>query len=301
MDTISEITLVVSQGKSVDRVWKAIDSLLSDWENRFSVEGKKSEITAINNRTHDTVVVSTTAAEMVAQGLAYGDTLNGSFDLTILPLKELWGFGENATGKEPLPTDSAVRETLKNVNYKNVKVYHDSIIFLSKETRIDVGGIAKGFVLRELHTLLETSGFSDYLIVAGGDIVSGGVRPDGKPWRIGIQHPRIRDSVIAVVNIDSGAIVTSGDYERFRIIDGKRYHHIFNSHTGYSCSRNQSVTIYGPDPVECDIFSTGLFCHNASEIIEFVNNRSRLEAVVVDSSGTVFISDRWKETVEMVK
>jgi thiamine biosynthesis lipoprotein len=94
--------------------------------------------------------------------------------------------------------------------------------------------------------------------------------------------------------------VTSGDYERFRIIDGKRYHHIFNSHTGYSCTGNQSVTVYGPDPVSVDILSTGLFCRDALEIIDFINMRSSFECMVIDSTGKILISEGWKDRVVLV-
>jgi thiamine biosynthesis lipoprotein len=115
---------------------------------------------------------------------------------------------------------------------------------------------------------------------------------------VGIQKPR-GGGVLGAVEIDSGSIVTSGDYERFRIVDGVRYHHIFNSKTGYSCPTNQSVTVWGPDPVEADIMTTGLFCRSASEILEFINARSRLECLVVDSSGQIFISNGWKSRVEV--
>jgi thiamine biosynthesis lipoprotein len=301
MDTITDVTLVKKNNYSVNDIWQSIDSLLKDWEERFSVSDSNSEIRVLNERSSDTMVVSSMAAEMIRTALEYGDTLNGGFDLTILPIKELWGFGEKATGNEKLPTPEEVEKTLKYVNYKNVKIKGDTVIFMSRETRIDVGGIAKGFVLRELEKLVEKNGYENYLIVAGGDIVSGGKRPDGNPWRIGVQHPRASDSVLATVSLDSGSIVTSGDYERFRIIDGKRYHHIFNSHTGYSCTNNQSVTVYGQDPVVVDVFSTGLFCRSAEEIIDFIDKRPSFECLIVDSTGDVFISEGWKGRIELVK
>lgn len=300
MDTITDVTLVKIE-HSVHEMWQSIDSLLKDWEERFSVSGINSEIRILNERLSDTMVVSPIAAEMIRTALVYGDTLNGGFDLTILPIKELWGFGEMKSGDESLPAPVDVEKTLQYVNYKNVCVKGDTVIFLSKDTKVDVGGIAKGFVLRELEMLVEKNGYTSYLIVSGGDIVSGGKRPDGAPWKIGIQHPRISDGIMATVNLDSGAIVTSGDYERFRIINGKRYHHIFNSHTGYSCTGNQSVTVYGPDPVLVDILSTGLFCRDALEIMAFIDKRPSFECMVVDSTGEILISEGWKSRIVLVE
>ncbi|HEX2958105.1 MAG TPA: FAD:protein FMN transferase [Chitinispirillaceae bacterium] len=299
MDTITDIT-VVKNHYSVQTLWNSADSLLKDWEERFSVSGTKSEIRLLNERSSDTMIVSEMTAQIIKKALEYGDTLDGGFDLTILPIKELWGFGEHAKGDEPFPSASQVDSALRSVSYKNVRIHDDTVFFLSKDTRIDVGGIAKGFVLRELQRLVTARGYTDYLIAAGGDIVSGGNRPDKKPWRIGIQHPRAQDSILAAVDLDSGSIVTSGDYERFRVIDGKRYHHIFNSHTGYSCTGNQSVTIYGPDPVTVDILSTGLYCRSAADIAGFINKRPRFQCMVVDSSGVIYFSDGWKNKIELM-
>ncbi|MCX7727792.1 MAG: FAD:protein FMN transferase, partial [Chitinispirillaceae bacterium] len=140
----------------------------------------------------------------------------------------------------------------------------------------------------------------NYLVVAGGDIVAKGNKPDGKPWLIGIRHPRKADGILATLPFTNGSIVTSGDYERFRIVNGKRYHHIFHSKTGRCCNNNQSVTIAGLDPREVDILSTGLFCLPAKDIVDYVNKRSHLECVVVDSAGTIYISDGWKSKIKIV-
>ena len=88
-------------------------------------------------------------------------------------------------------------------------------------------------------------------------------------------------------------MVTSGDYERFRIVDGKRYHHLFSSRTGECCRGNQSVTVWGMDPVEVDVLSTGLFCRSAKEIVAWIDARPRFECMVVDSTGKIYTSKMW--------
>lgn len=297
MDTITEATLVVPNRKIAEKCWNSIDSLLSDWEQRFSVESKNSEVRKLNKRESAIVPVDAQLKEMLITALNYGDSLNGGFDITVLPLKEAWGFAENSSPDSPLPTPEQVAGARKRVDYRNVKVVNDSVQFLSSQTKIDVGGIAKGFVLREIGKILKIYEVDDYLVSAGGDIIVKGKRIDGGSWRVGIQHPR-NEGVVGIVSIDSGVVVTSGDYERFRIIDGKRYHHLFDISTGYCSSKNQSVTIWAQDPVEADVLSTGLFGRSAEEIIQYVNQRSKLECLVVDSIGTVFKSSGWEGKVK---
>lgn len=296
MTTVTDVTVVLPARTDPKQIWRSIDSLLLDWEVRYCVTGEGSEVAALNRRKEQTVALRPQLAEMVSYALRYGDSLDGGFDLTILPLKEVWGFGEGASDTVPLPSVQAVDSALAAVSYRNVTLNatHDSIRFASASARIDVGGIAKGFVLREAARLLDNRGVDDYLVVAGGDVVARGKRPDGKPWLVGVQHPRFGDSLIGTVSVTDASVVTSGDYERFRIVDGIRYHHIFDSRTGQCCSANRSVTIVADDPVEADILSTGLFCRAGSEIVDYINTRPRLRCLVVDSSGKILRSENWR-------
>jgi len=291
MDTVVEITLAPPYAHEPEKVWPKADSLMKDWEERFSQSGERSEIRAVNGRASRCVKASPVLTEMVSLGRDYGDTTGGWFDITILPIKELWGFGERDTF-QPIPPEESVEKTVLRVGYRRIHCDRraNEICIDSQSTVIDIGGIAKGFALREMDGLLRSLGYENYLIVAGGDIISRGRRHDGTPWKIGIQHPRKPARLIATFELDSGCVVTSGDYERFRIIDGVRYHHIFNPFTGRCCLENQSVTIWGMNPVEIDILSTALFCLSHEEILSFVETRPRIECVVVDSGGRVYVS-----------
>jgi thiamine biosynthesis lipoprotein len=301
MDTVINITIVIGTAKNpekpvsdIDSAWNRIDSLLEDFEKRFSQTHPESEVLRINSRQDSIVSVTPILAEMLDVGLRYGDTLNGLFDLTIFPIKQLWGFDEKAM-KKVIPPDGLLQELLKLVDYKKVTVdtEENTIRFQDPGMIIDVGGIAKGFALRELSKLLDTLNYCDYLVVAGGDIISAGTRPDGKSWRIGVQHPRDPNKPLGVFPLDSGSVVTSGDYERYWIKDGKRFHHIFNPKTGYSCTKNRSLTVWGMDPVIVDVLSTGLFGLPRDDIHAFINARSDLECIVVDSLGDITVSSGW--------
>ncbi|MEW6042473.1 MAG: FAD:protein FMN transferase [Elusimicrobiota bacterium] len=300
MDTFTEITLVQGKKMNIDSVWNGLDSLLKDWEERFSQSHERSEILALNRRANSRRVhVSPVLKEILLAGLRYGDTLSGAFDISILPIKEIWSLGEQG-GPERIPPSDSLAMALSCVDYRNINLREDqdTVVFEKPCIQIDLGGIAKGFVIRETDRYIKSKGFNGYLISAGGDILCRGRRFDNKAWKIGIQHPRNPDELLATITLDSGAIVTSGDYQRFWIKDGKRYHHIFDSKSGLSCWKNQSLTIWGMDVIEIDILSTGLFCLQADSIVAFVEKRPRIECVVVDSAGKVFASRGWKNKIK---
>jgi thiamine biosynthesis lipoprotein len=292
MDTVTEVTLSVQRSYNVKPIWRSIDSLLLDYEKRFSVSSEASEVRALNERALQSLPISSELGEMLKTGLAWGDSLGGAFDITVLPLKVLWGLCEQCGGDEPLPDSGQVSAVVGKVDYKKVRVNAaaDSVFFDSPDTRVDAGGIAKGFVLRQLGELLKSRGLENFLIAAGGDIIVSGRKHDNTQWRVGIRHPRQNSELIRTISMTSGAVVTSGDYERFRMIDETRYHHIFDPSAGYPCSENQSLTILADDPVRADILSTGLFCASAEQILEYVRARDDLECVVVDAEGNIYMS-----------
>jgi len=300
MDMPVELTVVSAGNRDLAPVWAAADSLLAHWEQRYSQNAAGSELLALNSRSANRAAVSPVLSRMLAAAQRYGDTTNGYFDFTVLPLKEAWGLGETDTAPSS-PSPDRLARLLGVVGRGKVAVdtAADSIRFSGEEVRIDAGGVAKGFALVELRERLRGLGFTAFLISGGGDIVSAGLRADGTAWRVGIQHPRSPDKLLAVVTLDSGSIFTSGDYQRFRMENGRRIHHIFNPYTGYSCTRNQSLTVWGMDPIELKMLSTGLFCQPADSIMAFVGRRPRLECVVVDSGGTVFVSDGWRDRVAL--
>jgi len=300
MDTMVDATISVPPRYNPVPLWLSIDSLLAQCEKRFSASGDSSEINIINTRTSNALPVSAQLEDMLRLGIYYGKLLDGAFDITVLPLKELWGLCERCGDTLRIPDSAEVSAALRSVDYRRIHINDagDSVFFDSASTRIDLGGIAKGFVINWLDALIKDNGVNDFLISAGGDIISSGRRPDGAPWRVGVRHPRRPDELIDAISVTSGAVFTSGDYERFREADdGRRYHHIFDPSTGFPCGNNQSLTIRTTirtyDPARADILSTGLFCRKPEDILSFVENRSDLECLVVDSAGKIFKSCGW--------
>jgi thiamine biosynthesis lipoprotein len=227
-----------------------------------------------------------------------------------MPLKRLWGLTSSSTHTrdtrsgvtriDSIPPAPAIARACSAVDYRTI-TFHPADTALTlhdPRTKIDVGGIAKGYVLQALDRLLGTRGITDFLIDAGGDILVRGRKADGTPWRIGIQHPA-GPGLIAAVSLRRGALVTSGDYERFVMIDSIRYGHIIDAHTGMPCRRNRSVSVWSPDPIRADILSTAFFCMSADSILSFVNERDSLHCMVVDSHDIIHVSRGWKEKVTL--
>lgn len=311
MDTVVELTLVLEEPLSrfpfqkkvnskSSEIFDAVDSLLKDFEVRFSQNSKDSEILKLNKRESNNVIVSSSLYSMISLGKAYGDTLNGEFDITILPLKELWGFGKGE-GRKTLPSHDSIKTVLKNVNYNLFKLGNENTIqFDNKNIFIDCGGIAKGVAIEDMGKLLNKFNVKNFLISAGGDILGVGSRIDKTPWKLGIRHPRSSEKPLAIFELSGGSVVTSGDYERYVEYDSVSYHHLFDTKTGYPSKNNMSVTIFAESPVIADILSTGLFSRKAEEIMKFIEMREGLECVVVDSSGNVHISEGWKSKITLL-
>jgi FAD:protein FMN transferase len=297
MDTIIAITYTLSTTINDDTMYAEMDSILKAWDERYSIETDNSVVKKINNRIVQTVPVSKELGKMIKVALDYGDTLNGYFDLTVFPLKKIWGMSKDAPENSLLPESTTVDSVCKLINYKNVRVAStlDTLFFLSGATTVDIGGIAKVFALLDIKKVFEKNGITNYLINGGGDIIANGAKPDGSKWVVGIQHPRKTDKLIASFPLEMQSVFTSGDYERFKIVNNQRIHHIFNPKTGYSASKNQSITVYGPDPVENKFLSTGLFPKPSDSIMQFVNERTHLKCLVVDSTGKITVSSNWSD------
>lgn len=207
---------------------------------------------------------------------------NGAFDITIAPLSSLWGFLD---GDHRVPESGPIKKTLELIGMDKI---HDQKTFLDlpEGMSLDWGGIAKGYGIDLAARILKESGITKGFINAGGDLYCWGKNPSKTSWKIGIKHPR-NEGFIGVLEIRDLGAATAGDYQRFFIQDGIRYHHIFNPKTGYPALGKQSVTVVGPETLLCDALSTALFVSLHPETI--LEKYPNYGALIVDSDGTLSI------------
>lgn len=224
---------------------------------------------------------------------------HGAFDVTVGAFFGVWKFDQDRDGTIPDP--KLVEERRLLVNWRELVIDRErhTARLARAGQKINLGGIAKGYAVDREVAILRRHGFADFLVQAGGDLYVAGKRGD-RHWRVGIRDPRAsRDEYFAMAEIQDRSFSTSGDYERFVIRDGKRYHHIIDPATGYPATRTRSVTVMALDAFTADALSKGFFILGPEEGMKLVEQLPDVEAVFVGADNQVHVSSglRGKVTI----
>jgi thiamine biosynthesis lipoprotein len=298
MGTVVEVTLI---GESEEEAKKAalqafqeikrIESLMSPWI-------ESSDISRMNRSAgKNWRKVSPETMEVIKTAQKISGLSGGGFDVTVAPLVELW---RGAREKGIPPSNEEVRKTLNLVNFKELSVDPGRGVYLRKERMsVDLGGIAKGYAVDKAFERLRSLGYKNLIINAGGDLRAGGSKSD-QPWTIGIQHPRDSQKIMAKVSISDETSATSGDYEKFFIHQGKRYHHILNPKDGFPADGCQSVTIIGKDGMTTDGLATAVFVLGPDKGYALCQKLEGVECLIVDSEGNMILSSGLKARISFV-
>lgn len=252
-----------------------------EFENRVSRTIKDSDISRINAAQGAPVEVSDDTISLLEQGIFYGDLSNGVFDITVAPLSTLWNFKDH-TGD--IPDKEGIAEALSHVNYKNILIDGNTVRLKDPKAAIDLGGIAKGYMADRLKEFLLEEGVERGMINLGGNVLTIGKKEGGANWNIGIRKPFAdKQEVITSVSVGDRSVVTSGSYERyFQTDDGRIWHHILDTETGYPCENElYSVTILSDSSVEGDALSTICFALGLDKGMELIKHTDGVEAVFV--------------------
>jgi thiamine biosynthesis lipoprotein len=228
---------------------------------------------------------------LIQRSLEVSELTHGAFDITFSSVGYLYDY---RTGKHP--DAESIQSALPAINYHLIKLDPErmTILFEREGVRIDLGGIAKGYAVDNAIDILRDMGIEHARVTAGGDTrVLGSKR--GRPWTVGIRHPREEGKVVAVLPILDESISTSGDYERYFDENGVRYHHILDPKTGDSARAVRSVTVIGPYAVMTDALSTSLFVLGVERGLELIDQMSIYEAILVDQQGELHFSNGLKQ------
>ena len=276
--------------KAEDAISRGFERL-REIERLMSTSIPESGIAKLNTAQPRTPVrVHPDTIHVVSAAIAYAQKTGGAFDPTVGKLVELWAIG---SGNETVPTSDEIRDALLGVGYENLVVDStQSRITRLTDLRLDLGAIAKGYASDEIVELLVAENISGGVVDLGGNIRVFGRNPLRKQWRIGIQDPfRPRGSYIGTVDISSGAVATSGDYERYFVADGVRYHHILDPESGYPASPQlKSVTVVAETGIEADALSTGLFVLGLDEMFDFIENVPSVGVIAITADRRVIVS-----------
>ena len=256
-------------------------------EDSMSTYRFDSEITHINNTAAEKpVIVGAELFDLIARALQLSVKTNGAFDITYDGVGQLYDYRSNAR-----PSQAEIERRMSTMNYRHVQLNQETsqIRYTQPGVRINLGGIAKGYAVESVITLLRKAGVQHAMASAGGDTRLLGKRGE-KPWIVGVRDPDREDGFVTRLALDDEAVSTSGDYERFFIEDGVRYHHILNPATGKSAADVRSVTVIGPDATMTDGLSTSVFVLGPTAGLALIESLDGYETVIVDKEHRVVFS-----------
>jgi len=225
--------------------------------------------------------IDTTYITIIKKSLDFSKKTNGYFDLSIDPILKKWNYFKKPT----LPSQEEIKSLLHLVDYKKIEIKKDTLI-IPADFLLNLGGAAKGYALNRAKNILKQHKINSALIDAGGDVLLLGKKIDDD-WVIGIRDPRDANGIIGTLKVNDCFVFTSGDYERYFMIEGKRYHHIVNPFTGYPSREIASATVIVKDGMEGDCITTALVAMGLEKAREYIKNNN-LEALLVDTSENVY-------------
>jgi FAD:protein FMN transferase len=261
-----------------------LDRVLSVWHPESAV----SRINAAAGQ--EPVVVSGEVIEVLQTARQVSEWTTGKFDVTFGALSGLWKFDHDQDNKVPRPRD--VSALLPLVDYRDVEVdaQAGTVRLRRRGMRIHLGGIGKGFAVDRAVALFRAHGIRDFMIQSGGDLYASGRRGD-RPWRAGIRDPRgPADRIFAALDLNDETFSTSGDYERFFVKDGRRYHHILDPDSGQPAAGSRSVTIVASRAMLADALATGVFIMGPEAGMALIERLPDVEGVIVGGKNEVLVS-----------
>jgi FAD:protein FMN transferase len=269
--------------------FERLEGLLSNWR-------ENSEVQRVNAAAGEHPVrVGTELRDILATARQVSDWSNGKFDVTFGVMSGLWKFDyQNQDGSIPDRGEIARRRQL--IDYRQLEVNEQAgTVFLRRKGMVvNLGGIGKGYAVDRARDILRKRGFHDFMIQFGGDLYAAG-REGDSPWRLGIQDPRgPSNRIFATVDVSDSTFSTSGDYARFFIKDGRRYHHILDPATGEPATGCRSVTIITGSATVADGLSTGVFILGPEAGMALIEKLPDVEGVIVSAKNEVLVSSGLK-------
>jgi thiamine biosynthesis lipoprotein len=278
----------------VGREFGRLEKLMSTWV-------PDSDIQQINRAAGlAPVAVSTDVRNVLHAAREASDWTGGKFDVTFGALTGLWKFDHDQDNA--LPDMREVRSRLPRIDYRAVQIdeARGTVLLARTGMSIHLGGIGKGYAIDRAVDIVRRRGLRDFMIQSGGDIYAAGMK-DGRPWRLGIQDPRGPDKqTFAELDLSDATFSTSGDYERFFMKDGRRYHHILDPDTGEPARGSRSVTIVANRAVSADALSTGVFILGPAAGMALIERLPDVEGVIVSDKNEVLVSSGLRGRIRIV-
>ena len=276
MDTSFTVTVFAKNKKTGEKLLNKAFSEAKRIEHVMEPLQGDGELRRLNARTEDSWwIMSSDLKTVLNETLNYYKRSEGAFDPTIAPVKWLWDFKNGGR----IPSAQKLDQKLALVGMSQIEIRDDSLRIRNPDVKLDLGGVAKGYAVDRMLSVLKAGGVYAGLVNAGGDIAMFGKKPGNKDWIIGLRHPRM-SRTLSLGSMPYTAVATSGDYERFFIEDGVRYHHILDPSTGYPARECISVTTWAMSAMDADILSTTIFVLGQEKGLAFAEKLDNIEAAI---------------------
>lgn len=274
---------------ALDKVFDRIEVL----EQQMTANEAGSEVAEINEQAgKGPVEVSEDVWQVIKQGKDYSELAEGSFDIAVGPLTSLWNIGMDDARK---PLQEEIDDILPLIDYEKIELdeAEQSVMLTESSMRLDLGAIAKGYIVDEVIELLEEEGVTTAVVDLGGNIYVMGNQTSGDPWVVGVQNPFLpMGETVGRLTASNQSIVTSGIYERFLEVEGEIYHHLLNPQTGYPFEGElASVSVISEHSIDGDALSTLLYSKGLEEGLDFIQQMQDAEAIFVTKDKNVYITD----------
>jgi len=292
-----ELTVVGEEESWADARIEAGVKEIQRLEKLLTTYDEGSETSLINaNAGLRPVAVSHETFDLIERSIRISRITQGAFDITYGSIdRRLWNFD---TTMKTLPDKATAREMVKLINYRNIILDKEnaSVLLKEKGMRIGFGGIGKGYAAERAKAVMREMGVTSGVVNASGDLTAWGYQPDGSPWTIGIVNPDSTGQIFSSMNITDMAIATSGNYEKYVVIDGKKYSHTINPRTGLPVTGIKSVTILCPNAEIADAMATPVMIMGIRAGLDMINQLQHIEAVLIDDDNKVYKSDHIRFT-----
>ncbi len=260
-----------------------IEKLISSWDT----ESETSEVN--RNAGIQAVKVSSELFDLINRSLEISTITDGAFDISYASMDKIWVFDGSM---KQMPSEEAITSSVEKVGYKNILLNKtDFTVYLAKKgMKIGFGGIGKGYAADKAKALLIQQGVTAGIINASGDMNTWGHQPSGEEWQVAITNPLNKNKVFALLPIKEGAVVTSGNYEKFVRFNGIRYSHIIDPRSGYPSTGIISATVFAPSAELADALATAIFVMGVEVGLDRINQLPQIECVIIDDKGEITTS-----------
>lgn len=266
-----------------------IEKLISSWDTN----SQTSKINYVAGK--EAVKVDIELFNLIKRSLKLSKLTNGYFDISFASIDKVWNFSQSEN--HPMPSKESINNSIEKINFKNIILNKkDTSVFLKmKGMKIGFGAIGKGYSANKAKLIMQNLGITSGVINAGGDLVAWGHKIDESPWSIGIKNPLNERKIFGWIDLTNTSLVTSGNYEKFILIDGKKYCHIINPKTGFPTRGISSVTIICDDTEIADGLATSVFILGKTDGLALINHLEGVEGVLIDTSNNLYFSKNLKQ------